>query len=276
MTSNSRKTVKETNDKRVKKQIKNTYSLSNQQEYESYSKAIDDTNLVYKKTRVSIVIPVINEAKNLPFILPTIPKDCEVIMVDGHSTDGSLELAKKLLPYIRTLRQPGKGKGDAIRHGLKHAKGDIIVTFDADGSFGSNEIPNYINPLLNGYDLVKGSRFLPGGMTLDMPLVRRLGNYILTFVANTLFSTKFTDLVYGFHAFKKNSIQQLSLESDGFEIDTELYLRANKAGLKVTEVPSIENKRISGKSRLKSLKDGLRILKVILTERFRNHKPCLS
>ncbi len=261
---------RETTEKREYRDVTNverTYNFSNPKKYKPLSNVVDDINLIYKKTYVSIVIPVINEEQNLPYVLPKIPNECELIMVDGHSTDKTLELAKKIRPDIRILLQPGKGKGNAIRHAFKHAKGDIIVTFDADGSFDSNEITDLVNHLLNGYDLVKGSRFLPGGNTADMPLLRRFGNRVLTILANILFGTKYTDLVYGFHAFKRKALDKLDLESDGFEIDTELYLKAKTAGLKVAELPSFENKRFFGQGKLKSFKDGWRIFKLIISER---------
>jgi glycosyltransferase involved in cell wall biosynthesis len=192
---------------------------------------IDRVNLLSKIKKVSIVIPTLNEEKNLPHILPIIPYTYEIIVVDGHSIDDSIKIAKQHRTDIRILTQPGRGKGDAMRYAFKQAKGDIIITFDADGSINFEETYNMINLLLDGYDLVKGSRFIPGGKTLDMPLYRRLGNRVLTILANILFGTKYTDLVYGFHGFRREAIEKIELKSDGFEIDTELYLKAKKAGL---------------------------------------------
>jgi len=272
MTTNSEKTTKTIIVNRDSSKANGIYYPGKPKEYKPLPVVIDDINLLYKKTSVSIIIPAINEEQNLHHVLPRIPNDYEVIMVDGHSSDRTLELAKELRPDIRILWQPGRGKGDAMRYGFKHAKGDIIVTFDADGSFDSDEIPSYVNSLLNGCDLVKGSRFLRGGATIDMPWHRRFGNRVLTIVANILYGTKYTDLVYGFHAFKREALEKLELESDGFEIDSELYLKAKKAGLKIKEIPSFENKRIYGKGKLRSIKDGWKILKIIVAGRIRYHK----
>ena len=221
---------------------------------------------------VSVIVPTKNEEKNLPYVLPRIPMhdNLEVIVVDAFSSDDTVRVAQELLPGVKVVFQEGNGKGDAMKLGWKQATGDILVTLDADGSANPEEIPGLIEPLIqNGSHLVKGSRFLPGGGTLDMPLYRRIGNRGLIWTANALFGTKYSDLVYGLHAFRKDILEKVDIETDGFEIDTELYLGATKAGLKVVEVPSFESRRISGKSNLRSLRDGWGILKTILRKRFR-------
>jgi len=217
---------------------------------------------------VSIIIPTKNEEQNLQYVLPYIPHSAEVIVVDGHSSDNTVRVARELRPEAIVLHQKRSGKGDALKLGFSHASREFIVTFDADGSFLPGEIYRFIQPLRLGYDLIKGSRFMPGGGTLDMPLTRRLGNQGLTTVANMLYDSHYTDLVYGFHAFRRDALKRIELHSDGFELDTELYLRACKAGLKIAELPSFENSRIYGVGKLRSLRDGSKILKTILRERF--------
>jgi len=108
---------------------------------------------------ITIVICALNEEENLPYVLPKIPGSVnEVLLVDGHSTDATVEVAKKLCPKIRVLYQSGKGKGDAIKFGVSQATGDIIITLDADGQTNPDDIDRFIAPLLNGYDLAKGTR----------------------------------------------------------------------------------------------------------------------
>jgi len=218
---------------------------------------------------VSFVIPTRNEERNLPHVLPYIPFSAEVIIVDGHSTDNTVEVAGKLRPDARIVMQNGRGKGDALKQGFQLAGGDFVVTFDADGSFMPSEVYKFLNPLRDGYDLVKGSRFMAGGGTNDMPRLRRFGNRRLTRVANVIYGSHYTDLVYGFHAFRRQSLEKLNLYSDGFSLDAELYLKAAKVGLKVKEIPSFEESRIYGTGKLNSLRDGSRILKTIIRERFR-------
>jgi D,D-heptose 1,7-bisphosphate phosphatase len=219
---------------------------------------------------ITVIVPTRNEGKNLSHVLPKIPPVVgEILLVDGHSTDDTVTMAKRLSQEIRVTYQDGKGKGNALRYGIAEATGDIIVTLDADGSMDPEEIPTFIAPLLAGYDYVKGSRFLPGGGTLDMPWLRRLGNKLFTVLVNLLHGTRYTDLCYGYNAFWKKTFQQVRLNSDGFEIETEMHIKAAKARLKVTEVPSFERARLEGSGNLRTFKDGWKIFRTILLERVR-------
>jgi glycosyltransferase involved in cell wall biosynthesis len=221
----------------------------------------------YTRSGVSIVIPTLNEAKNLPHVLSRLPNFVEeVIIVDGHSEDDTVKIAKNLLPNVRVIFQKNSGKGDALRCAFNHVQGEVIVQMDADGSMAPEEVPRFVEALRKGADVVKGSRFIAGGDSYDMTTLRRVGNALMTAVVNILYSSEYTDLCYGFAAFNKQAIQKLIpiLESDNFEIETEIFIKAKKLGLSVVEVPSIEFKRKSGKSNLNSFVDGYRILKTIL------------
>jgi glycosyltransferase involved in cell wall biosynthesis len=218
---------------------------------------------------VSVVIAAKNEAANLPHVLPLIPADVhEVILVDGESLDDTIAVARRLLPGIRVLAQSGRGKGSALRTGFAAATGDIIVALDADGSTDPREIPAFVAALA-GADYAKGSRFMRGGGTADMPPYRRAGNWTLTMLVRLLFGGRFSDLCYGYNAFWTRCLPDLALEATGFEIETEMNLRALRAGLRVVEVPSFESPRIYGESNLHTLPDGWRVFKQILRERFR-------
>ena len=216
---------------------------------------------------VSVVIPARNEAKNLPYVLPLIPHWIdEVILVDGHSHDGTAEVACQLLPEIRVIQQSGRGKGDALRSGFAAATGDIIVMLDADGSTDPGEIPAFISALLIGADFAKGSRFAQGGGTSDMPLYRKFGNMCFVLLVRLLFGGSYLDLCYGYNAFWADVLPALNLDSCGFEIETLMNVRALRAGLKVVEVPSFEDKRRYGSSSLRTVPDGWRVLKTIFQE----------
>jgi glycosyltransferase involved in cell wall biosynthesis len=179
-----------------------------------------------------------------------------------------VEIAKKLCPDIRVVYQDGKGKGNALRYGINAASGDIVITIDADGSMDPGEIPTFITPLLDGLDFVKGSRFIHGVGTKDMPFSRIFGNRVFTILVNVLYGTKFTDLCYGYNAFWKTVFQENKLVYDGFEIETEMYIRAHKGKSKIKEVPSFEHARINGNGGLRTIRDGWRILRTIIRERF--------
>ena len=217
--------------------------------------------------RVSVVIPAMNEAENLPHVLPRIPKWVhELILVDGNSTDGTPDVARQLWPDVRVVGQEGKGKGAALRSGFRAATGDIIVMLDADGSTDPAEIPAYVGSLLAGADFAKGSRYMQGGGSEDISLFRSLGNSGLLLVSRILFGFRYTDLCYGYNAFWRRVLPALNIDCDGFEVETLMNLRAGKAGLRVAEVPSFESRRIFGESRLRAIPDGWRVLKTICKE----------
>lgn len=222
---------------------------------------------------ISLVIPVKNEARNIAWVLDQIADDIdEVILVDGNSTDATVITARSCRPDIKVVAQEGTGKGSALRTGFLAARGDVIVMMDADGSMAPAEIAHYLHFLGHGYDFVKGSRFIPGGGSLDITTFRRLGNQFLLGVFNTLYRTELTDLCYGFCAFHRRYLDHLALSATGFEIEAEMVVRAVQGGLRVAEVPSLEMPRRAGKSNLHSIRDGVRVLRTVL----RSHRSGLS
>ena len=218
---------------------------------------------------VSVVIPARNEAANLPHVFSTLPRWVdEIIVVDGHSTDDTAAVTRALCPQAKVIAQSGIGKGDALRAGFAAATSDIIVTIDADGSTDGTEIIQFVGALLVGADFAKGSRFSGSGRSDDITGVRRCGNRMLNVLVNRMFGTQFTDLCYGYNAFWAHHLDTLQLNCAGFEIEALMNIRAAKAGLKIHEVPSHERRRIFGASNLNAFRDGWRVLKVIVRERF--------
>jgi glycosyltransferase involved in cell wall biosynthesis len=217
---------------------------------------------------VSVIIPTLNEEKNLPHVLGRLPEGItEVVIVDGHSTDNTIAVARTLLPDARIILQDRKGKGNALACGFAAASGDIIVMIDADGSTDPAEIPDFIAPLTAGAEFVKGSRHMTGGGSADITLLRSAGNRVLGIAVNALFGTRYTDLCYGYSAFWRRCLPNLQITCDGFEVETILNVRAAKAGFRIAEVPSFEQERIHGLSNLNAWKDGKRVLKAIMSER---------
>ena len=224
--------------------------------------------------RISVVLPVLNEAENLYYVLPYLPSIVtEVILVDGHSNDETIAVAQQLCPQIKVIAQTRKGKGNALKEGFAACTGDIIIMLDGDSSTDPLEIPRFVEALQQGNAFAKGSRFLKGGGSEDITLLRRLGNYGLSVLVNLLFQTRYSDLCYGYNAFWRSYLDKLAVDCDGFEVETLLNLRAHKAGLKVVEVPSYERLRIFGVSHLRVLRDGWRVFKTILRERFEDVRP---
>jgi glycosyltransferase involved in cell wall biosynthesis len=221
-----------------------------------------------------VVICALDEAESIGHVLDSLPEEVdEVVLVDGNSTDGTVEVARGHRPDIRVVSQNGSGKGAAMTSGFAAATGDIIITLDGDGSADASEIPRFIGTLRNGADLAKGSRFIDGGGSDDFTSLRRLGNRALCTVTNLLYGTRYSDLCYGYNAIWSRSLGTMGIDCRGFEVETLLNIRAAKNGLKVVEVPSFELPRIGGKSKLSPIRDGWRILRVILAERIPERIP---
>lgn len=231
---------------------------------------------------VSVVIPALNEAQNLPHVLAGIPADAhEVILVDGFSVDGTVQVARSLRPDVRIVRQSRSGKGNALACGFRVASGEIVAMIDADGSADPSEIPRFVQALIDGADFAKGSRFMDGGRSEDITRLRGFGNRLLTMFFNICYSADYSDLCYGFNVFWRRHTAILKLDStsyaplngdgrlwgDGFEIETLIHIRIVKARLNVTEVGSVEHSRLHGVSNLNAFSDGLRVLATIVTER---------
>jgi glycosyltransferase involved in cell wall biosynthesis len=240
--------------------------------------------------KISIVIPARNEARNLEAILPRLPEVHEVILVDGHSVDGTVEVARRTSPGIKVVGQTRRGKGNALACGFAAATGDIVVMLDADGSADPSRIPAFVEALLAGADVAKGTRYASGGDGEDVTRFGAFGGAALKSMTNRLLRTADTDLCSGFNAFWADIVPALQLPAvdlpartdgrmewgDGFEIETVLSCRLAAAGLRITEVPSIERPRILGRSTLDAVSDGLQVLRTILVEKRRSARAGLG
>jgi glycosyltransferase involved in cell wall biosynthesis len=239
---------------------------------------------------VSVVLPALNEERNIAYVLHRLPEVVtQVILVDGGSTDHTVETAIAECPDIEVVQQTRSGKGNALACGFAMATGDIVVMIDADGSTDPLEIPRFVDALRRGADFAKGSRFRRGGGSSDITRIRRLGNDGLNVVVNTLFGTRYTDLCYGYNAFWREVVPSLGLPAidappspdgqkrwgDGFEVETLMNIRASTQGFHIEEVASFEAARRYGASNLNTFRDGRRVLRTVIHE-FRNRNGAMD
>ncbi len=227
----------------------------------------DLEQLVNEKT--TVIIPTLNEENNIKIIINELQDlgFSQILIIDGNSDDGTVDAAKKL--GVNVVNQAGKGKGAALRQAFRYpGLGEYVIMMDADGSMDPKEIPRLLEQLKRGADVAKGSRFMAGGHTDDMTFVRKIGNKVFVSLVNWFVRAKYTDLCYGYAAFTKKAIKTLNphLKSIGFEIETEIFMKAKILGLQIQEVPSVEAPRLHGKTNLSARKDGFRILKTIFRE----------
>lgn len=215
--------------------------------------------------KVSAVIPAMNEARSIAWVLEGLPASVdEVILVDGNSKDDTVAIARRVRPDVVVTGQERPGKGAALRAGFAAATGDAVVMLDADGSMDPAEIDSFIDRLAEGYDVVKGSRFVTGGGTSDMTPIRMFGNSGLVALVNRLYGAEFSDLCYGYVGFRREALERLGLVGDGFEIETEIAVSALTERMRIGEVASFESPRHYGDSNLNAVRDGLRVMRTLL------------
>ena len=241
---------------------------------------------------VSVIIPYLDEEQNLPVVLDDLPASLnEVVLVDGQSRDRSADIAREHRPDAVFINQHSAGKGAASIAGLLAATGDIVVLMDADCSMRTSDIDRFVEKLLDGADVVHGSRNLPGGGSSDFTRVRAAGNSGLTRLANLFYGVTWSDLTFGYVAMWRDVVSTLHLGrlidgpahplynpkdgtrnrpnayGHGFEVEVLLLCRAARAGLSIEEIPSFEQKRRQGTSNLNAFRDGLRVANALFRER---------
>ena len=204
---------------------------------------------------LSIIVSSKKECENLKTILPILKeKSDDIIVVDGHSKDGTEEIC--LLNKVNFVLDNGRGKGDAQRVGALTAKYDYIIFYDADGSHDPNDIEKLYNEITSEkFDLIVCSRKKGGSLDLScnltfIGLIRSTGCDFLTLIFNKLFKTEFSDILYSLKSIKKETFNNLGTIENGFGIEIDILAKSVKKKYRIKEMPSRENARVHGESKL--------------------------
>jgi len=215
----------------------------------------------------SLVMLCLNEMECLKVILPQIDLKWvdEALIIDGGSTDGSIEFAQSL--GFTVIRQKGKGLLSGVKEGIEAAKSDVIIGFTPDGNMLPERIPELVAKMKEGYEMVICSRYYKGAKSYDDSAISGFGNWMFTKMVNILFKADYTDVLGYYRAYKKDLIPRLGLEVK-LSIDTQLCIRCAKRKLKVAEISGDEPRRIAGNSSRSIIRNGLIELSTILGEFF--------
>lgn len=216
--------------------------------------------------KTTLFVPTLNEIDGMKAVMPHVKKEWvdEILVLDGGSSDGTIEYAKS--KGYRVVMQRSKGITNAYREALKVAKGDYIISFSPDGNSLPEVIPQLVKKINEGYDMVIASRYLKGAKSYDDDFVTAFGNFMFTTIINICFGGKYTDTLVMLRAFKKNIIKKLNINVPRAGMEPILSIRCAKEKLKVTEIPANEPKRIGGKRKMNPILNGLDILRLIFSE----------
>lgn len=219
--------------------------------------------------KATLIAATLNEIETVPKTLPLISRSWvdEVIIVDGGSTDGTVEWCRANGYFVHG--QKGRGYGAGIRDAVAIAQGDIIIEYPPDGS----SLPEKILPLVKkitdeGYDFVVASRYKDGAKSEDDDALTGVGNWCFTALTNFLFRTRYTDVLVGYRAYRKDAFATLALDAQGLSWPLQQSIRFARAGYKVTEIGADEPKRVGGERKMRPFKTGVELLRVIAREIF--------
>lgn len=216
-----------------------------------------------------VLLTTMNEITGLRAIWNNIPFNLftRTVVIDAHSTDGTLEFLKD--KRCEVFFQHSPGRGNAIREAMSQITEDVVILMASDGNDDPKYIPALLTKIDEGYDVVSGSRFAPGGMTdnSDDPYrIRRLGNRLFTLLVNVLWGAHYSDAAYGLRAFRTDAWNSMKMNSKWNETEFLMSIRSAKLGMRVFQIPVIEGKRAGGEVKAKTVSTGWSLLKVMMRE----------
>tara|TARA_B100000315_G_scaffold128318_1_gene117988 strand:+ start:278 stop:943 length:666 start_codon:yes stop_codon:yes gene_type:complete len=216
--------------------------------------------------KVSIAVFALNEIDGMKVIMPRIKREWydQLIIVDGNSTDGTIEYAKKYGYDI--FIQNAKGTAAAFLEVMERVTGDVVIIISPDGNSIPEMIPPLIEKMKEGYDMVIVSRYLDGAKSYDDDYITAFGNWMFTRLVCLLFGTKITDSLVMYRAFKKQIVGELDINTKCVSWGTQLLSRAIKRNLKIGEIPGDEPPRIGGVRKMSPMKNGFQELFMIISE----------
>ena len=210
--------------------------------------------------KISVIIPTKNEEESISLMVRELPMEIikEVIVVDGHSTDRTVEVAREL--GVKVIPQQGDGYGNAINTALKEARGEYVTFMDADASYNPHSLFDLKRIIEeNDIDICFCSRYLPESGSDDDTIIRYLGNKLFTSLLRLVHGVKISDALFLYCLAKRKVFDEISMVSGGFDWCIEFPIRVHNSGFKYREIPSFERKRVAGESKVNALTDGLEI-----------------
>ena len=216
--------------------------------------------------KTTLAILALNEIEGIQVVVPQINRAWvdEIIVVDGGSTDGTIEWCEA--NGLRVLRQRRRGYGAGMREVMEIAQGDVVIEFMADGNCDPVFIPKLISKIAEGYDLVIGTRYGDGARSYDDTWITRLGNWGFTRLINILFGGSFSDAMMGYRAYRIAAFKTMQVDEDGLTFPTQGSIQFAKYGYKIGEVGASEPKRIGGERKAHNFYTGWALVKMIARE----------